>query len=89
VGGYDGERELVTCTVYDPATETWAACAPLAVGRGGLGLVSLGGHLYAIGGGGWTSYLGFNERYNPASDTWSPIETPLIGEWSAAGTAIT
>jgi DNA-binding CsgD family transcriptional regulator len=85
VGGYDGERELITCTVYDPLIGTWGECAPLAVGRGGLGLVALGSQLYAIGGGGWTSYLGFNERYNLNADTWSTVETPLVGEWRSPG----
>jgi hypothetical protein len=55
------------------------------VGRGGLGLVALGSQLYAIGGGGWTSYLGFNERYNLNADTWSTVETPLVGEWRSPG----
>jgi len=59
----------------------------MRVGRGELGLVSLGGQLFAIGGGGWTSYLGFNERYDPAEDTWSAIETPLGGEWRSPGVA--
>lgn len=87
VGGYDGEREQATCAAYDPAAETWGFCAPLEVGRGGLGLISLGGQLYAIGGGGWTSYLGFNERYSPNDDTWTPIKTPLVGEWRNPGLA--
>lgn len=87
VGGYDGERELTTCAFYEPRTGTWAECAPLNVGRGGLGLVTLGGRLYAIGGGGWGrySYLGFNECYDPLSDAWSTIATPLVGEWRSPG----
>jgi hypothetical protein len=60
----------------------------LTVGRGSLALASLADRIYAIGGGGWTSYLGFNESYNPQSDTWSPIETPLIGEWRSPGLAM-
>jgi DNA-binding CsgD family transcriptional regulator len=88
VGGYNGERELTTCTVYDPATGATKACAPLTVGRGGLGLAALGGHLYAIGGGGWTSYLGFSERYDPNGNTWSVVETPLVGEWRSPGVAV-
>ncbi len=88
VGGYDGNRELTTCTVYDPVTGTTQECARLAVGRGGLGVVALGGQLYAIGGGGWTSYLGFNERYSPGDDTWLPVETPLVEEWSSPGVVV-
>jgi hypothetical protein len=50
-----------------------------------LGLVSVSGQLYAIGGGGWTSYLGFSERYDPNSDRWTTFETPLIGQWRSPG----
>jgi hypothetical protein len=57
------------------------------MGRGGLGLVSLANQLHAIGGGGWTSYLGFNEGYDVAKDEWRPIETPLVGEWRSPGVA--
>ena len=85
VGGYDGERELTSCRIFDPMENQWAWCAPLAMGRGALGLVAVGNQIYAIGGGGWTSYLGFNERYEPGSDTWHPIETPLVGEWRSPG----
>ena len=80
VGGYDGRREFATCERYWPDRDAWEACAPLQVGRGGLGLVSLAGRLYAVGGG-WSGYLAFGERYDPATNAWSPIETPLAGEW--------
>ena len=48
-------------------------------------MVGLRGNLYAIGGGGWSSYLGFNERYNPDDDAWNAIETPLVEEWRSPG----
>lgn len=83
VGGYDGE-EQATCEVYQTAQERWDSCAPMLVRRGGLGLVTLGGQLYAIGGG-WNGYLGFNERYRPEANTWSVFETPLVGEWRNLG----
>ena len=51
-------------------------------------MAALGGQLYAIGGGGWTSYLGFNERYNPNDNTWNPVETPLVGEWRTPGVVV-
>lgn len=79
-GGYDGRREFATCERYWPERDTWEACAPLTVGRGGLGLASIVGRLYAIGGG-WSGYLAFGERYDPTADAWSPVETPLAGEW--------
>lgn len=80
VGGYDGRREYTTCERYWPERDAWESCAPLQVGRGGLGLVSIASRLYAVGGG-WSGYLAFGERYDQATDTWSPIETPLTGEW--------
>ena len=87
VGGYDGARELKTCEFYDPQSGVWESCPPLKTGRGGLGLVSLGQQLFAIGGGGWTSYLGFNEKYNPGNEGWTTLETPLVGEWRSPGVA--
>ena len=51
-------------------------------------MIALAGQLYAIGGGGWTSYLGFNERYNPNDNAWSPIDTPLVGEWRSPGVVL-
>lgn len=83
VGGYLGGEELKTCEVYDPAADRWEACAPLTVGRSGLGLAALGGRLYAIGGGRW-----FNERYDPRSDTWTAVETPLTAMWQSPGVAV-
>jgi N-acetylneuraminic acid mutarotase len=80
VGGYDGQREYPTCARYRPERDTWEVCAPLAVGRGGLGLAAIAGRLYAVGGG-WSGYLAFGEKYDPAANAWSPIETPLAGEW--------
>lgn len=84
VGGYDDKREWATCEVYLPEADRWENCAPMLMARGGLGLAAIGGRLYAVGGG-WTTYLGFNERYDPASDTWTVIETPLVGEWRNLG----
>jgi hypothetical protein len=43
-------------------------------------LVAVAGRLYAVGGG-WLGYLAFGERYDPAANAWSPVETPLAGEW--------
>jgi DNA-binding CsgD family transcriptional regulator len=80
VGGYDGRHEFATCERYLPDRDAWESCAPLEVGRGGLGLVAIAGRLYAVGGG-WSGYLAFGERYDPTTNAWSPIETPLAGEW--------
>ena len=80
VGGYDGQRDFGTCERYLPDRDAWEPCASLTVGRGGLGLVAMSRRLYAVGGG-WSGYLAFGEKYDPDANTWSPIETPLAGEW--------
>lgn len=84
VGGYDGRGELATVEEYDPANEgsgsPWRLRRPMSVARGGLGVATIAGSLYAIGGG-WHGYLAFNERYDPRSDQWSPVETPVSGQW--------
>jgi len=49
-------------------------------------MASAVGALYAIGGG-WTGPVDFNERYDPSSDTWSSIPTPLPPQWRNLGVA--
>jgi DNA-binding CsgD family transcriptional regulator/N-acetylneuraminic acid mutarotase len=86
VGGYDGVQEFADTYAYDVASDTWTERAPMGVGRGGLGVAVISNKLYAIGGG-WESYLATNERYDPASDTWSAFESPVLGEWRNLGVA--
>jgi hypothetical protein len=56
----------------------------MSVARGGLSLVPIAGRLYAIGGG-WTGYLTFNERYDPATNSWSVVPSPFTGQWRGMG----
>ncbi|MGQ9458466.1 MAG: Kelch repeat-containing protein, partial [Anaerolineae bacterium] len=86
VGGYDGERELNVCERFDPRGATWSACAPMRVPRAGAGVAALGESLYVIGGG-WQNYLAFNEKYAPATDSWTTFESPILGEWRLLGVA--
>lgn len=86
IGGYDEGREFATCEVYWPARNTWTACAPMQLPRGGPGVARVGNSLY-VAGGGWAGFVGFNERYDPQNDRWTPIETPLIGDWRGVAVA--
>jgi hypothetical protein len=45
-----------------------------------LGLASVAGRLYAVGGG-WTNYLGLSEEYDPRSDSTKPFGTPVRQQW--------
>ena len=84
VGGYDGERDFATVEEYDPAQEgtgtPWRESTPMSLSRGGAGAAAIAGSLYVIGGG-WNGHLAFNERYDPRSDDWSTLETPIFGQW--------
>jgi len=61
--------------------DTWAAKAPMHQARAGLGVAAVNGKIYAIGGtvasGQYPpdcyrgSFVGTNEQYDPATDTWT------------------
>lgn len=87
VGGYDGRRELNICERYTPQEQTWRPCAPMRVPRAGAAVAALGDSLYVIGGG-WQTYLAFNEKYNPATDSWTAFASPILGEWRLLGAAV-
>lgn len=86
VGGYADGHELATCEYFIPAMQTWDTCAPLTVPRSGLGLARVGSSLFAIGGG-VTGFIGFNERYDPTTNRWTAVETPLTGDWQSIAVA--
>jgi uncharacterized repeat protein (TIGR01451 family) len=83
-----GWPELRTFEEYDPSTDTWATKAPLLKGRQSPALVSIGGYVYAIGGGSyWSAAIGTAERYDPATDTWVPVSSLNKGR-IGTGTAV-
>ena len=80
VGGESGTRSaperLDTVEVYDPATDTWAAAAPMSTARSELAAEVVDGKLYALG--------GFNDKgaatveaYNPPPSPPPPSPPPL------------
>ena len=55
---------------YDPATDKWSLKAPLGIARGSLGLASVHGSLYAIGGNSTLLQSNAVEAYDPSTDQW-------------------
>jgi len=65
----------------DVAEDTWAAKAPMHQARAGLGVAVVNGKIYAIGGSTASGtyrpdafaggFVGTNEEYDPATDTWT------------------
>lgn len=87
VGGYDGQEEFNQTYAFNPETGRWREKAPLQEKRGGLGLISSSGKLYAIGGG-WEHALSTSEKYDPQTDTWSSFETPYTSRWRNLGLTV-
>jgi DNA-binding CsgD family transcriptional regulator/N-acetylneuraminic acid mutarotase len=89
VGGYDGRKEYANCDWYNAQTEVWGECPSMMAPRGGVGAAAVAGNLFVVGGG-WESFTVFSERYNPRSDRWYTVETPVLlagGEWLNLGVA--
>lgn len=85
-GGYDGQTEFNQTYVFEPDSGDWIEKAPMQEKRGGLGLIAAANNLYAVGGG-WNHALTSSEKYDPASNTWTPFETPLAAQWRNLGLA--
>ncbi len=58
---------------YDPRKNHWTAMAPMSTRRKHLGCAVFNNMIYAVGGRDDTTELSSAERYNPATNTWSPI----------------
>lgn len=80
VGGFYEGRELSTCEIYKPASDTWLQCEPMTIPRSSFGMAKVGNNLFAIGGG-MTGFMGFNERYDPQSNRWTPLDSPFTTDW--------
>ena len=50
VGGRDGSSCLKSVECFDPHTNKWTHCTPMAKRRGGVGVATCNGFLYAVGG---------------------------------------
>ena len=65
----------------DYVENSWSTKTPMSQARSGLGVVAMGGKIYAIGGhtsfddfGRQTNFVGTNECYDPKTDTWVMLE---------------
>lgn len=76
---------MPVCVFADAVADSWVLKTPMQEARGGLGVVSVNGRIYAIGGttesgqriytGGYLGNItggvsGTNEEYDPETDTW-------------------
>jgi N-acetylneuraminic acid mutarotase len=75
-----GSEMTAALEIFDPASGTWTAGAPLPAPRAGVNGIAAHGCFYVFGGEGNDAHpMGIfaeNEAYDPATDTWQPL-TPL------------
>ncbi|HNW73767.1 MAG TPA: kelch repeat-containing protein [Bacteroidales bacterium] len=57
--------------VFDPATNSWTEVAPMPTPRMMLGVASVNGIVYAIGGGYFGYLSSANEAYDPSTGVWT------------------
>jgi N-acetylneuraminic acid mutarotase len=91
VGGTDGLSELTLCHFYDPAGGAWSECPDMLLPRVAPGAAVVLNKLYVIGGGlNANSDVTFSEVYDPNSETWQVVNTPMLSEtpsWAHPGVA--
>jgi N-acetylneuraminic acid mutarotase len=76
VAGGDQPGPLVSSEVYDPATNSWAAATPMAVGRRAHAAALLpSGKVLIAGGLGTNSPMAASEVYDPATNSWSSTDS--------------
>jgi hypothetical protein len=75
--------------MFDPIDESWAECPEMLQPRAGAGSAVLLNKLYVIGGGlEGEGEVTFSEVYDPISETWQVVNTPMLDDranWPYAG----
>jgi DNA-binding CsgD family transcriptional regulator/N-acetylneuraminic acid mutarotase len=81
VGGYDGQSELSTCQYFDTSLVEWFDCPDMLLPRAGAGAAMVLNKLYVIGGGiEDQNEVAFSEVYDPNSETWQVVNTPMLND---------
>lgn len=74
--------------VFDPATGTWAAKAPMLAPRGGINGIAAGGKLFVWGGEGPEGVFNDNDMYVPALDRWYRLQALPVAVHGVTGAAL-
>lgn len=70
IGGSDGNSQLDTNEMYDPATNTWVSKQAMPTARSRFGITVFEKKIYVMGGADVNGFTDANEVYDPATDTW-------------------
>lgn len=77
-----GNIDTASVDRYDPLRDEWRPVKPLKVARNRLGVATVDGYIYAIGGGHGNICHTSVERYDPKQDEWTtvmPLNIPRMG----------
>jgi len=89
VGGVNELGQLPSCNLFDPASEEWSSCPEMLQPRAAAGSAVLLNKLYVIGGGlNDEDEVSYSEVYDPNSEIWQVVNTPMLEEkasWPHAG----
>src|SRR5206468_3476438 len=90
VAGGDNGTSISSAQLYNPATGTWQATAPLSVPRSDHNATVLQNGLVLITGGFGNSgpYLASSELYNPTNETWAPTGPLNTGRYGHTATLL-
>jgi N-acetylneuraminic acid mutarotase len=86
VPGDPSQAPLSTVEAYDPATDTWSAKAPTPTPHASLGVGTLNGLVYAVGGYAQYDISSALESYDPATDRWTTRQ-PMPANRASFGAA--
>ena len=71
--GWNTNDELSSAGVYDSKSDTWSPLPDMNEKRGGCGVTSVGGKVYALGGYNDSGRLASCEMFDPATNKWTAI----------------
>ncbi len=78
VGGENRGTPLSSCEQFNPIDETWTACPNMQQARSRAGATTLVNKLYVFGGTAVSEQPAItSELYNPQTDTWEELDTPI------------
>ena len=77
-----GNSNIATVEVFDPEMNSWRYCESMAVGKHSHTVSTYKGEIYVFG------FDGFCEKYNPTTDTWTPIAQLINPEGQLRGSVV-
>ena len=88
VGGRFGQSSTNVLEIYDPATNTWSAGAPMPTARSGIAAAVVNNELWVFGGEDIDTFIlhAEVEVYNPVSNSWRQLPNmpfPRHGIWAS------